>query len=369
MTPDIPPDHQADELLGRLLAAPQFSLPPCEKAALLLPLLDGLTARHYRDCPPYRRLLDMLHGGHVPARSLHEVPALPVGLFKTHHLASVPDEAVHAVLTSSGTSGAVSRVVLDAETAALQTRALAAVMTRLLGPRRLPMMIVDHRGTLTGGLSARAAGVLGMMTFGRDHRFVLEDDLSFDEAQAGALLDRAAGGPFLIFGFTALVWRHFLPAAARLGLDLSAGILVHGGGWKTLADQAVDNATFKATLRRETGLSRIHNMYGMAEQVGAVFLEGEDGLLHASNLSEIVIRDPDSWEPVAPGGQGVIQVLSALPRSYPGHSLLTEDVGVLHALDCADGVDGWRGTAFTVTGRLPRAELRGCGDTAGRRAP
>ena len=55
---------------------------------------------------------------------------------------------------------------------------------------------------------------------------------------------------------------------------------------------------------------------------------------------------------------GVVQVVSALPRSYPGHSLLTEDLGDLLGED--DCRCGQLGRTFRVLGRVPKAELRGC---------
>jgi hypothetical protein len=61
------------------------------------------------------------------------------------------------------------------------------------------------------------------------------------------------------------------------------------------------------------------------------------------------------------GEEGLIESFSTIPRSYPGHAVLTEDLGVVH------GVDGCRcsrrGAYFSVIGRLPAAELRGCSDT------
>lgn len=41
--------------------------------------------------------------------------------------------------------------------------------------------------------------------------------------------------------------------------------------------------------------------------------------------------------------------------------LLTEDLGVVHGVD--DGT--WPGKRFSVLGRLPHAEARGCSDTMG----
>jgi hypothetical protein len=53
-------------------------------------------------------------------------------------------------------------------------------------------------------------------------------------------------------------------------------------------------------------------------------------------------------------------VLSLIPHSYPGHSLLTEDMGVIRSIDAGD--EGWMGKGLEVLGRVARAELRGCSD-------
>jgi hypothetical protein len=106
---------------------------------------------------------------------------------------------------------------------------------------------------------------------------------------------------------------------------------------------------------------RIINFYGMVEQVGSVFFENPQGFLQAPSTADVLIRDPYSFAPVAPGKPGLIQVLSALPASYPGHSLLTEDRGILR--DEEGGAAGLRGRFFEVLGRLSQTELRGCSDT------
>ncbi|HTJ46703.1 MAG TPA: hypothetical protein VL463_31570 [Kofleriaceae bacterium] len=337
--------------IGELLAAPPFGVAQADKDAALAPILDALTLHHERACPAYARVIDVLGA-----------PWIPVGLFKTHTLRSVPEADVTTVLTSSGTTGQVpSRIFLDAATSARQTLALSKIMGELLGPRRLPMLIVDQKDLLKDrtAFSARGAGVLGMMNFGRAPAFVLDADMRLDVAAVEAFLAKHGGAPFLIFGFTYMVWTYFLEPLRARGLDLSNGILVHSGGWKKLVDQAVDNATFKRGLRDATGLARVHNFYGMVEQVGSVFVEGDDGLLHAPRFADVIVRDPRTLDEVGPGTPGVLQVVSALPTSYPGHSLLTEDLGVVHAIDQG----AWKGKAFSVIGRIPRAELRGCSDT------
>jgi hypothetical protein len=100
----------------------------------------------------------------------------------------------------------------------------------------------------------------------------------------------------------------------------------------------------------------------MVEQVGSVFMEGPDGFLHAPNFADVIIRDPETWEPVPDGVVGVVQVLSALPTSYPGHSILTEDLGVVRGT-ATPAQDQWAGRRLEILGRVPKTDVRGCSDT------
>ena len=72
------------------------------------------------------------------------------------------------------------------------------------------------------------------------------------------------------------------------------------------------------------------------------------------------MRCPKTLSEVPNGTEGVIQVLSCIPRSYPGHSLLTDDLGVVHGEDNCKC--GRKGKYFSINGRLKAAEVRGCSD-------
>jgi len=345
-----------------LLDLRQFSLSQTEKRAALVPMLNDLTRHHRAHCPPYAKLLTVIYPDYREAATLSEVPFLPVGLFKTHRLSSVSAADEFKTLTSSGTSGQqVSQIVLDRETARRQTVALTRIMTHILGPDRLPMMLIESGSLIKDRrrFNARAAGVLGMANFGRQHFYALDDDMKLDEAGLRAFLERFGSQPFLIFGFTFMVWQYLFQQIAGRKFDFSNGILVHSGGWKKLQDMAVSNAEFRMQLA-QCGLRKIYNFYGMVEQVGSVYLEGEDGYLYPPNFADVIIRNPMTFTEQPVGVPGVIQVLSVLPLSYPGHSILTEDMGVVHGID--DSTCGRSGKYFSVTGRVPKAELRGCSD-------
>ncbi len=91
--------------LVETLGLPPYSLKQSEREGALLRGLNDLTARHHLNCPEYCRIVDGGWGGSLTAGSLAEVPYLPVSLFKSQRLKSVPDEEIRVKLTSSGTTG------------------------------------------------------------------------------------------------------------------------------------------------------------------------------------------------------------------------------------------------------------------------
>lgn len=349
-----------------LLALGPYALDAKHKAQWMRHGLLQLTRHHHSHCPAYARIVDSVHPHWASATTIEDLPFLPARLFKEMELRSTDVREVFKTLTSSGTSGQeVSRIYLDKATAALQSKVLSRLMTNLLGPKRLPMLIVDSPSVLRDRqtFSARGAGILGFSLFGRDVAYALDDAMALDLPRIEAFLEKHPDQPIFVFGFTFMIWQHLcMPLKARnLKLPLEQGILLHGGGWKKLQDQAVDNAAFKSALRGCTGLSQVVNYYGMVEQTGSIYIECPMGHLHVPVYADILTRDPLDFSVLPNGHTGLIETLSLLPRSYPGHALLTEDLGtVLGEDDCPCGM---LGKYFSVQGRIPRAEARGCSDT------
>lgn len=345
-----------------------YSLPKREKEALLLGRLDELTRRHRENCPAYDRILNGLFRD-LDASSLERVPFLPVRLFKERTLRSVPEEAVVKTMTSSGTSGqAVSRIYLDRATASNQQKALVKIVSSFTGSGRMPMLILDCPSVVKDRrmFSARGAGILGFSIFGAKRFYALDDEMRLDVEGLRDFLEAHRGETILLFGFTFMIWQHFYKELLRLKaegvtFDLSNGVLIHGGGWKKLQSEAVSRRDFHDRLQSVCGLDRIHDYYGMVEQTGCIYMQCEYGHLHASVFSDVIVRRPLDFGVCGVGEPGILQVLSVIPESYPGHSLLTEDEGILLGED--DCPCGRKGKYFQVTGRLKNAELRGCSDT------
>ena len=291
---------------------------------------------------------------------------MPVRLFKYFDLLSVPKDSIVKTMTSSGTSGLnVSRIFLDKVTASLQVEILSKIVSDFIGKKRLPMLVIDSRSTIsdTKKFSARTAGILGFSMFGRDIEFALNDDMSLGIDRINDFIDRHQSETILVFGFTFITWKYFILELEDQDrqLNLKSGILIHGGGWKKLETHSVSNDEYKKRLKNVTNINRVHNYYGMVEQTGSIFMECEHGYFHASSFSDVVIRDPVDFSPIRKNMRGLIQLLSVIPNSYPGHSLLSEDLGEYIGVD--DCACGRMGKYFKVHGRIESAEMRGCSDT------
>ena len=349
-----------------LLSLPPYGLDKKEKHALLTRELSALTRYHALRCPEYGQMVKAWGVDMETVQDYEDLPFLPVRLFKDFTLKSVPEEELHRTMTSSGTTGQqVSRIFLDRETSAAQSKALAKITGEFLGGSRLPMIILDTSALLKNRamFSARGAGILGFSLFARDKIYALDENMQLDVEGLTAFLNKHRGERIFLFGFTFMIWQHFISELRRLHLhlDIPEGVLIHGGGWKKLTGQAVSPAQFKAALKDACDIGSVHDYYGMVEQTGTIYMECECGRLHAPVWSDVLIRNPSDFSLCRKGETGLIQVVSLLPRSYPGHILLTEDEGAILGED--DCPCGRAGKTFAVYGRIQRAELRGCSDT------
>lgn len=351
---------------NELFAMPPFSLNANEKQSRLLFLLNKLCQYHLHHSEAYKNILRAYKLKKINAQNLVDLPYLSIRLFKENKLVSVPESEVIKILRSSGTTGQKpAQIYLDKITAAYQSKALVSIMQDFIGKQRLPMLIFDSKETILSQqqLSARGAGILGFANFGRDHTYALDRNMKLDLECINAFLEKYREQKILMFGFTFIIWKEIIQQLRQLNapLNCSQAILIHGGGWKKLQQEAVDNEQFKKEIRQWLGLSTVHNYYGLVEQVGSIFMECAAGHLHCPVYSNVLIRDPISLHPLPHGATGVIELMSLLPNSYPGHILLTEDLGVIHGED--DCACGRKGVYFQVFGRITNAEPRGCSDT------
>ncbi|MGA2796677.1 MAG: acyl-protein synthetase [Thermoguttaceae bacterium] len=361
-----------EQRVDALIRGPQYAMRQAEKDVVLTAILGGLCGEIARHCPPYDRFLRRLGSSPAEWKMLSEVPPLPVSMFKQYLLVAVPPEKVVRELLSSSTTGQQpSRILIDKTTAFRQARALASILKEHLGGHRRPFLVLDAQESAAAGdtLTARGAAIRGVGNFASETVYGMKKqasgDLAADWPSIEDFFQRHWQEPVLLFGFTFVVWTRFVEEAERRAVKFQASKaqLLHSGGWKKLADQAVIKEEFTRRTSDVLGCDPrgILDFYGMVEQVGTVFVDCQSGNKHAPAFADVLIRRPYTLEPAAIGQTGIIEVISVLPTSYPGQALITEDQGVLMGVD--DCPCGRSGNYFRFTKRIEQAEARGCGDT------
>ncbi len=332
--------------IDSILNIEPFSLTKNEKKKFFQDIIISLTDYHYTNSIHYKKIIDGDEKKISYYKNIRDIPFLPVRLFKMYDLKSIKDEEVFKILKSSGTTGqSVSKIFLDKETSLNQTKVLTKIFSTFIGKNRVPMIVIDSESVLKDRklFSARGAGILGFSIFAKKRIFALDKNMNIKTNEILEFVKQHKNEKIFVFGFTFMIWQHFYKeiVSKKIKLNLSNSVLVHGGGWKKLINEKISNETFKNKLNKILGINKVHDYYGMVEQTGSIFMECEKGFLHTSIFSDILTRRPLDFEVADFGEKGIIQVFSILPKSYPGHSLLTEDEGIIYGEDdCKCGRKG-----------------------------
>jgi len=260
--------------------------------------------------------------------------------------------------------------VLDTVTSRRMVRGVAAIASDFIGARRRPYLVIDASETLAAGgdFGARAAAIQGLRPFATEVVCCLKADatgaLQIDEPRLLEFAAKWRAVEVLAYGFTYVLWQHFVGPlrARRITLDMPNVRVLHSGGWKRLQERAVTRAAFTAGVAQVfgCGTDRVLDFYGMVENVGVIYPDCEYGHKHVPAFAAVIVRDPLTLRPVEEGQQGLVQVCSILPTSFPGFLVLTDDIAEVISYDgCACGR---RGISFRFVKRVPQSEIRGCGN-------
>lgn len=362
-------EAQVDAMLSEL----PFALAPEDKEANLFAMLRARVLWASEQSEGYARFIHHWPISVQDARTTEDLPFLPVSAFKREPpLSLVPSGTQLRVVSSSATTGQMpSRVAIDSLTGRRLSKGAARIFRDFLGPSRRPLLVFDAKDTVGArqAMSARSAAIRAFSPFASKTVSALTgEELTLDEATVASFCEELGDEPCLVYGFSWILYQRLL-SLSREGrsLGLTHANVLHSGGFKKLEALKVDKQTYNEVVGGAIGCGSgsVIDFYGMVEQVGVVYPDCCEGLKHAPRFADVLIRDPRTLQLVDEGETGLIQVCSVLPTSFPGHLLLTEDLGELVLRDgCACGR---RGVGFRFAGRAAKAELRGCSDVGSKR--
>lgn len=352
-----------------------YSMPLSQKVQLLQDEMEKIFAWHMDRCDIFRRIISNDASiESCPAGRLSDRPFLTVDMFKEFKLRSISDNEVYKVLLSSSTQGKTSHIYLDKKTAELQAEAARRILEHWWGKNKKVLLVMDAPSVLGGsepGLSSRGTALKGLLPLAKRLIFLLNEDLGWNISAAEELKKLKREDEVFVFGFTWLLHKRSRELMdrdmdSRL-IKILTGIrprqILHTGGWKKIEQDQIGRKSFQEQISRAWHIpkEKIVNFYGLVEMPGVFFPECSSGHMHPPFWSEVIVRDPSTLRAINRGA-GLIQLLSILPWSYPGMSVLTDDIGEIKGVDgCACGR---KGKFFRLLGRASQKLDRGCSDSS-----
>ena len=313
--------------------------------------LDYLHKYHLKNCLPYSEIIKKIFPNERNLKDIY----IHIGLFKKINFVT-GNKIKSYSYSSSGTSGEKSNIYFDRIDAINQQKYLLKTLKEFTSISK-EAVFVDTAFESMEQHNARRAAARGFSLLTKK-RVMLPSSLAEAYDFITELTHKYS--QIILFGFTYEIYiliNKFIEARFP-PITNSNFLLIHGGGWKKLEHKKVDNVIFTELINSIFFNSKCLNYYGMVEQLGLIYPMCEEGFYHCPQGSDIIIRD-NNGKVCMDEKEGLIQSISPLPISYPGHSLLTEDVGVMFKSPCKCGLTTKR---FKVLGRLNKVKARGCSD-------
>ncbi|MBM3460844.1 MAG: AMP-binding protein [Armatimonadetes bacterium] len=327
---------------------------------------------HYRGCPDYARycdLFDFKPGEVCSYQDVFRIPHVFVANFKRRKFVTGDESRIALTLTSSGTAGEKSAIYLDRRS----LRRITDIVHHIYAAfdMRCPeeetnylAFTYDPRVAKDLGTAFSDKLLTGLTRVGKVHYAIrwIDGEFKLDRAAVWRALERFAREkePLRVLGFPALIWEVFEEFRLERGRTFDFGprsYVITGGGWKNKADKEIPKSAFRAGVATFLGMpaSNVRDLYGMVEH-GVPYCECEHNFMHVPIYSRVVARDPGTLRILPPGEAGVLHMLTPYLNSFPALSLLTSDVGRLHA-DCPCGR---RAPRLELLGRGGITRQRGC---------
>lgn len=326
----------------------------------------------YEHCPEYRSILD---GAHFDPHSiktmtdLAKLPFLPTLYFKHHELRSVPQRKMIVSVTSSGTSSGVkSKIGYDLPSLWRGWNMVKRVFRyHRLWSWRLTHFIIfgyEPKRSNHAAISKTAYGFTWTApSLSKDYAIrYLDGAYHVDLANIEQRLLKYAKGhhPVRTLGFPAYTYfllKQMKEEGFHLTLPKGSKITL-GGGWKQFYAEKVEKKAFYALVKDVLGLDErnVVEFFGAVEHP-ILWTDCREHHFHVPCYARVIIRDPDTLEPLPNGGIGVINLLTPMVGSAPLLSVMTDDLGILHEKNCPCGVNS---PYLEIIGRVGIADIKTC---------
>jgi len=376
----LPPSHRPlkiNSALERLIEALAFEFNAGTSALFCRAMREAFVfqARRSKFLKNYIKLENFDPASIRTEKDIERMPFVYVAALKERDLTTLPAGKIALELKSSGTSGQRSRIQLDLGSL-MRVRRMAWKVFEGLGLTDLraehdyicftydPAAAKDLGTAWTDKLLSgftKKGGIFYSFRWNDEKK-----DFYFDMEGAVAALKKAEDTRKLtrIVGFPAFALKLTGEFRKRYGRNVRlnpGSSVITGGGWKTLAEEALDKKIYRKILAGDLGIpaANVRDLFGMVEH-GVPYVDCPLGNFHVPNYGRIISRDPATLKPLGFGRTGLLQFITPYLTSYPSLSLLSADFGRVEK-KCRCGLPG---PVLFISGRAGVKKLKGCAISA-----
>lgn len=330
---------------------------------------------HYYGCNYFYRLCcerNFSPSSLVEFDDIYRIPYIFVNTFKERELISVPEEKVKLELTSSGTGGQKSRIVLDKlslDRILKIVRAVYGALGMVDDKNEVNYICFTYDPKVAKNLgSAFSDKALTGLAPAREIYYAIQ----FDRAKNDFFLNedgvkkqlvkysRDKKRPVRILGFPAFIYKILTELKEETGASFNFGprsFVMTGGGWKGQADKEIEKSRFKREVGEILGMppENVRDLFGMVEH-GIPYVECANSNMHVPIYSRAAVRHPLSHRILGYDSPGVLHLYTPYINSVPSISLLCTDKAVLRK-NCGCGIEG---DYIELLGRGGLVKHKGC---------
>ncbi len=329
----------------------------------------------YENCADYKRILDEADFDPHTINGMEDLvrlPFIPTLYFKHHHLSALPPKKLIIKATSSGTSGAMSKIGFDLKSLLCGKDMVLRVgkYHKLWSLKPTNYIIFGYQPTKKNktAISKTAYGFTFFApALSRTFALEMSDGgykLSWDRVLAAFEKCARSKFPMRTIGFPAYTYfllkdmkergiRYKMPKGSKVTL---------GGGWKQFYAEKVEKEEFYALVKEVLDIDseNIVEFFGAVEHP-ILYTDCKCHHFHIPAYSRVIIRSPSDFSPVKNGNIGIVNLLTPMMRSAPLLSVMTDDLGILHEEKCPCGADSpW----LEIIGRVGISDIVTCASGA-----
>ena len=293
----------------------------------------------YLQNPVYRKWCDLTVSNPLDIKTIEQIPALPVGFFKTHTIQTGSFE-LNDFFESSGTTQTTNsrHWVRDMN---LYRQSFNIAFEMFYGKAQDWCII----GLLPAYLERQHSSLVMMVDeLIRDSGHSESGFYLYEHEKLSQTLQllESKKQKTLLIGVTFAL----LDFAESFPQKLKYSIVMETGGMKGRRRE-MTRLEVHEQLTMQLGVEKIHSEYGMTELLSQAYSKG-DGIFVCPPWMKILVRDEEDPLTVKKSGRGVFNIID-LANADSAAFIATDDVGMVYK-------DG----SFEVFGRMDNSDIRGC---------